>query len=59
MWTTNDTSSFRIAASAFAFCRFSQAVIFASSLLHLKITNNQVSQYKMQQVYILTKSNFF
>ena len=34
---TKSTSSFRIAASAFAFCRFSQAVILASSLCHLNI----------------------
>ena len=30
------TSSFRIAASAFAFCRFSHAVILASSRLTLQ-----------------------
>lgn len=36
------TSSFLIAASAFALCRFSQAVILASSLLNLEVWNTQI-----------------
>jgi len=34
------TSSFRIAASAFAFCKFSHALILASSLLALDMLQN-------------------
>jgi hypothetical protein len=43
----NNTSNFRIAASAFAFCRFSQAVIFASSLLHL---DQRITRYQQQDI---------
>ena len=52
------TSSFRIAASAFAFCKFSQAVILASSLRDLKQYAELICKLHAKQFSTLQYKHF-